>query len=103
MNNKKYKIIDIFSGCGGFSTGFEQTGKFINVLAIDIWNIALDTIKLNKPHTDIICSPLEKITNQEITKIKEKYGDIEVVVGGPPCQGFSLAGKRQKNDPRNNL
>lgn len=103
MNGKKYKIIDIFSGCGGFSTGFEQTGKFINVLAIDIWNIALDTIKLNKPHTDIICSPLEKITNQEITKIKEKYGDIEVVVGGPPCQGFSLAEKRQKNDPRNNL
>jgi DNA (cytosine-5)-methyltransferase 1 len=103
MNSKKYKIIDIFSGCGGFSTGFEQSGAFTNVLAIDIWNIALETIKINKAHTKTICSPLENLSNEEIIKIKDEYGDIEVVVGGPPCQGFSLAGKRQKDDPRNNL
>lgn len=40
---------------------------------------------------------------KKLLKSKDQYGDIEVVVGGPPCQGFSLAGKRQKDDPRNNL
>jgi DNA (cytosine-5)-methyltransferase 1 len=99
----KYKLIDIFSGCGGLSNGFEQTGQFETVLAVDIWHTALDTIKLNKANVETICRPLQNLENQEIQKIKEKYGQIEVVVGGPPCQGFSLAGKRKSSDPRNNL
>lgn len=99
----KYKLIDIFSGCGALSTGFEQTGQFETVLAADIWQTALDTIKLNKPNTETTCKPLQDLENPEIQKIKEKYGEIEVVVGGPPCQGFSLAGKRKSDDPRNNL
>ncbi len=98
-----YKLIDIFSGCGGLSTGFEWTGQFETVLAADIWQTALDTVKSNKPNTETICKPLQDLENEEIQKIKEKYGEIEVVVGGPPCQGFSLAGKRKSDDPRNNL
>jgi DNA (cytosine-5)-methyltransferase 1 len=99
----KHKLIDIFSGCGGLSTGFEWAGQFETVLTADIWQTALDTVKLNKPNTETICKPLQDLENQEIQKIKEKYGEIEVVVGGPPCQGFSLAGKRKSDDPRNNL
>lgn len=103
MMQQKYKIIDIFSGCAGLSLGFEQTKKFQTVCAIDIWQTALDTIKNNKPHIDTICKSMAEISDQEIKKLLAKYQNIEVVVGGPPCQGFSMAGKRQINDPRNDL
>lgn len=115
MNNKQkslsinlkteqnFKIIDIFSGCGGLSYGFEQTKKFKTVCAIDIWNVALETIKINKPHVDVINSSMELISDSDIKNIKQKFGNIEVVVGGPPCQGFSMAGKRNATDPRNEL
>lgn len=94
MNNR---IIDIFSGCGGLSTGFEMAG-FEVALAIekDLW--AFETYKYNHPETNII--------NEDITKIN--YDDvipknIVGVIGGPPCQGFSLSGKRDPKDPRNSL
>jgi len=100
--HKKLNIIDIFSGCGGLSSGFEQTNCFTTVCAIDIWQQALNTIKLNKPQVNTICSSLATITDAEILQLKYQQ-NIDVVVGGPPCQGFSLAGKRQVNDPRNDL
>jgi DNA (cytosine-5)-methyltransferase 1 len=97
------KIIDIFCGCGGLSLGLKQTNEFISVCAIDVWQPALDTIKTNNKTIDTICDNIKNLSNNEIFKIKNKYGDIELVVGGPPCQGFSLAGKREIEDERNNL
>jgi DNA (cytosine-5)-methyltransferase 1 len=103
MTKKSFKIIDIFSGCGGLSLGFEATKRFETCLAIDIWDKALQTLKFNKPTTDILVKDLSILDEDEIKKIKTKYNDIKVVVGGPPCQGFSQAGQRNNNDPRNQL
>lgn len=70
-NNKKYKIIDIFSGCGGLSTGFEQTQKFKTCLAIDVWQEALNTIKKNKPTIDTFTQDLSNFKDEDILKIKK--------------------------------
>lgn len=96
--------IDLFAGAGGMSLGFEQAG-FDILVAVEIDPIHCATHEFNFPRTKIICGDLSKLTGKEI---KEKAGlnnkdDIDVVFGGPPCQGFSLIGKREINDPRNQL
>lgn len=101
--NKKYSVIDIFSGCWWLSTGFEQTWKFKVSLAIDFWQEALNTIKKNKPNIDTLRQDLSTFSDEDILKIKEKYTNIKVVIGGPPCQGFSQAWQRNSKDPRNLL
>jgi DNA (cytosine-5)-methyltransferase 1 len=110
MKTQKYKMVDLFCGAGGMSLGFEQTKKFEVALAIDHWKPAIDTFKHNHPKIDpdrIICDDLINIFDKKWVKdkIKKPLGDekIDVVVGGPPCQGLSLAGKRLSNDPRNQL
>ena len=100
MSNKKYKVIDLFCGIGGFSYGFEMTKKFEVVVGADIWNVALNTFKTNHKKT--------KLINEDITKMDESYwdeykGSIDVIIAGPPCQGFSMSGKRQIGDKRNSL
>lgn len=96
----KYIAIDLFSGCGGLSYGFELTNKFEVKLAIDNDKKALQTLKLNKPNINVLN---ENVRNINLQSIKEKYGAIDIVIGGPPCQGFSIAGKRELRDDRNNL
>lgn len=93
------KVIDLFAGAGGMSLGFEMAG-FETKLAIEMDAWAAETYKFNHPSTEVI--------NGDITKIKintfEKFTNkIDGVVGGPPCQGFSLAGNRDPKDPRNSL
>lgn len=97
----KYQIIDLFSGAGGLSYGFEQAGCEIK-LAIekDAW--AVDTYKANHSNQNII--------EADITALEDEYfapykGKIDIVMGGPPCQGFSIAAsnRRKKDDSRNSL
>lgn len=102
-DSKKYKIIDIFSWCWWLSYGFEHTGKFETVLAIDKWEVALKTLQKNKPKSDILTKDLSNLSEDNLIEIKEKYGDIKVVIWWPPCQGFSQAGQRNAKDPRNQL
>lgn len=94
-------FIDLFCGAGGMSTGFEMAG-FRPVLAIDNWEDALDTYKFNKPNVEVLCADLSIVSPKAI---KEQYhiSDIDVIIGGPPCQGFSVAGKRIIDDVRNKL
>lgn len=94
-------MVDLFSGCGGMSCGFEQAG-FDPVLAIDNWEPACETHKANFPKTTLMCEDIEKVS---VNKLKRSLGreKIDLVVGGPPCQGFSVAGKRDPKDPRNSL
>lgn len=95
-----YKIIDLFCGIGGFSYGFEMTKKYKTVLGVDFWDIALNTFQLNHPSTKIQQGDIKHLDNN----FWEKYSNtIDVIIAGPPCQGFSMAGKRDVLDERNNL
>lgn len=97
------KTIDLFSGCGGLSYGLEEAG-FDVVFAVDNWKDALETLAYNHNSTKTYLADLGKETAESICKKNGiKKGDIDVVVGGPPCQGFSISGKRNPLDPRNKL
>jgi DNA (cytosine-5)-methyltransferase 1 len=98
-----YNIIDLFCGCGGFSLGFHQAGFDVR-LGIDLWNDALVTYKRNFPKAVVLNEDIINVSGESIvaTLGLAKEG-IDVIVGGPPCQGFSVSGKRNENDPRNAL
>ncbi len=100
-NRKKYKVLDLFCGCGGISEGYSLAG-FDIVGGIDFNEYATITFKHNFKKA--------KVHNIDITtfsddRIEEEYGDVDVIVGGPPCQGFSSANRwqKEKDDPRNKL
>ena len=95
------KIIDLFCGAGGLSTGFEMAG-FETVLGIEHIEIFGKTFELNHPDAALICRDIKEVTVEDIRKT---IGDdhISVICGGPPCQGFSGAGRRDSSDPRNSL
>lgn len=98
---KEVNVIDLFCGAGGLSTGFKQAG-FNVILGIDNDGSALKTFKLNHPESEILEKDISKITKKDVTS---KIGNrkVDIIIGGPPCQGFSLAGRRNPNDPRNFL
>lgn len=101
MIKKKYRIVDLFSGCGGISKGFANTGRADIVGAIDFDKAACDTYKLNFPKAKVICGDIN-----EITVPSTGFKDVDILVGGPPCQGFSRLNywdKDRDNDPRNQL
>lgn len=91
---KLYKVLDLFAGAGGLSLGFHQTGKFEIVAAVEKHPAARLTYNRNKPNVKLIEDVLG-INNFE--EFRKEYGLIDVIVGGPPCQGFSNA-NRQKFD-----
>ena len=99
--NKEHTFIDLFSGCGGLSLGFEMAG-FTSILAIDNWKDALTTYAYNRKDTRTLCGDLATL---DPFKIKEEFciSNVDVIIGGPPCQGFSVAGKRIIDDERNKL
>lgn len=99
----KPTVIDLFCGAGGLSYGFHQAG--FNILAgIDNWEDSLVTYSNNFPETEAINTDIEYLTQKDIDFILKKYKNtIDVIIGGPPCQGFSISGKRNVNDPRNKL
>lgn len=95
--NIKPKVLDLFSGCGGMSLGFEQAGFAIE-LGIDNCSDALSTFKKNHKNSNIINADLLTLNPSEIN-----FDAVDVIIGGPPCQGFSIAGKRVIEDKRNDL
>ena len=101
MKNK-LNAIDLFCGCGGLSYGFEKAGYNI-LLGIDNDSKALETFELNHYGAKSICGDITEVTYEE--DIKPLIGDqkIDVIIGGPPCQGMSLSGPRKFDDPRNKL
>lgn len=98
--NKKIKVLDLFCGCGGMSFGFHLAG-FEIVAGIDSWSDALVTFEKNHVGSKIILADLFKDKPKTINHVIDSK--IDVIVGGPPCQGFSIAGKRMIDDPRNLL
>ena len=99
---KSYNVIDLFCGAGGLSYGFERAGYNI-IVGIDNDKKALETFQTNHKNALTICGDITKIhyTEDVIPLIDGK--NIDIVIGGPPCQGFSLSGPRNFNDPRNKL
>ena len=97
----KKNVLDLFCGCGGLSLGFEKAGYDIS-LGIDIWKDALLTYEKNHLNSKVLCANLSDLIPAEIEKEHLNNG-IDVIIGGPPCQGFSISGKRDIYDPRNKL
>jgi DNA (cytosine-5)-methyltransferase 1 len=100
---KRPIAIDLFSGAGGLSLGFEQAG-FDIVAAVEIDPVHAAIHKYNFPDCTVIPRSIDRIDAQlirEQSRIGSK--DIDIVIGGPPCQGFSLIGQRILDDPRNAL
>lgn len=98
---KKPVFIDLFAGAGGLSIGLEQAG-FELVAATDWDHWSCETLRANHPNIlvkegDIVGLDLEEFERELGVK------EVDVIVGGPPCQGFSQLGKREKTDPRNQL
>jgi len=97
------KFISIFSGCGGSSLGYKMAG-FEELLAIDNNANSVETFKLNFPNTPVWKRDIGSVTSEEILSFCNlKVGELDVLDGSPPCQGFSLAGKMQVGDSRNDL
>lgn len=96
------KVIDLFCGCGGLSLGFEMAGFKIE-LAIDNWNDALYTYKKN--HNKETIALQENLFTFTPETAEKDFGikSVDIIIGGPPCQGFSIAGKRIIDDDRNKL
>ena len=97
-----YKVLDLFSGAGGLSRGFYDAGYDV-VLGVDFDEAALKTFKENHGKAEAMKLDLFDHSNIDviINFLEEKDIKLDVLVGGPPCQGFSVAGPRDMNDKRN--
>lgn len=96
-------VIDLFCGCGGFSKGFEEAGYNIR-FGIDVWKDATVTYKHNFPEAAVLNEDITKVTGQDILRQSDmKNEEVDIIIGGPPCQGFSVSGKRMIDDERNKL
>uniref|UniRef100_A0A8C3UIA6 DNA (cytosine-5)-methyltransferase n=1 Tax=Catharus ustulatus TaxID=91951 RepID=A0A8C3UIA6_CATUS len=93
----KLRTLDVFSGCGGLSEGFHQAGVSETLWAVEMWEPAAQAFRLNNPGSTVFtedCNVLLKLvmagekTNSLGQKLPQK-GDVEMLCGGPPCQGFS--------------
>ena len=101
MARKKYTVLDLFCGCGGISKGFDLADYKI-IGGIDFNEDATKTFQHNFKDAKVLCTDISTVNNADIVKL---YPKVDVIVGGPPCQGFSSANRWQKeiDDPRNKL
>jgi DNA (cytosine-5)-methyltransferase 1 len=97
---QRYTAIDLFAGCGGFSLGLRNAG-FDILLAVDKWDRAVSSYRRNFSHPALACDIKEITRKKLISEISTKK--IDVIVGGPPCQGFSIQRIGEDHDPRNSL
>lgn len=113
VNNKKNKLkfIDLFAGCGGLSLGLLEAGHQ-GVFAVERSPLAFETMRHNlidgRHHAfewpewlPKSAMPIELLLERFSSHVKSLKGQVDLIVGGPPCQGFSMAGKRDAKDPRN--
>jgi len=99
-----FRILDLFSGAGGMSYGMEKNEHFTTEVALDFNEKALQTFKYNMPNTEIVCGDItnEQIRAEVVDLCRKRK--VNMIIGGPPCQGFSLKGKKLGlEDPRNFL
>ena len=99
---KEYNIIDLFCGCGGLSKGFEEAGYKV-LVGVDVEQSALNTFEKNHNGAIGINLDLSEPESFDIIKKAINGKKVDVIIGGPPCQGFSLTGPRNFDDKRNKL
>ena len=103
---KRPTIVETFVGCGGSHIGFDREG-FETVFVNDIWDTALETLKTNHPNLNekqIICEDVNELCKRDLLKeYNIKENELDVLIGGVVCKGFSLAGVRNPYDLRNYL
>ena len=102
MTQTKYNVLDLFCGCGGLSKGFEEAGYNV-IVGVDFEQSALNTF--NRNHNGAIGLRLDLSAPESFDAISEAVNErnVDVIIGGPPCQGFSLTGPRNFDDDRNKL
>ena len=99
MPDRTVRILDLFAGAGGLTAGFhEASSRFRSVAAVKLDPAAAASYSATFPGTDVFTGPI-----QEWLAWADMPADVDVVVGGPPCQGFSVLGKRDAEDERNLL
>ncbi len=109
MMNYRYKVVDLFSGAGGLHIGFERAGFQVKI-CVDNNNLVEKTHRRNFPQIPFINDDIRNVTAETIKEYLDD-GKVDIIVGGPPCQGFSTIGKRvssnpdvrAQHDPRNEL
>jgi DNA (cytosine-5)-methyltransferase 1 len=94
--------IALFSGCGGMSLGFKWAG-FSVVGHVELDEFARRIYKVNFPTSVCLGTDIRDVADSDVKAWSARFGPVNVLFGGPPCQGFSLAGKRDSHDPRNQL
>jgi DNA (cytosine-5)-methyltransferase 1 len=100
-NTHNFNFIDLFSGAGGISCGLEQLGMNC-LLGLDYDKYAIETFKANHPDSASFCGDIRQLKKKDFEKLI-KNQKVDLVVGGPPCQGFSTVGTGNPDDERNHL
>lgn len=113
MSKNKLTYIDLFAGCGGLSLGLHNSGKWKGLFAVEKSEDAFKTLKYNlikkKKHfnwpnwLDQTHHDINDVLDNHTSSLINLRGKVDLVAGGPPCQGFSMAGRRIENDSRNDL
>lgn len=99
------KVIDLFCGAGGMTVGFEKAG-FKTVFAVEFNPVYAKTYSMNFPQVELYVGDIKDIHDDQIKNISEKNNGVDIIIGGPPCQGFSIAGnigRKFLDDDRNRL
>ncbi len=96
------KSIDLFCGAGGMTAGFKAAGIH-SVMSNDIEQSACTTLKINNPEIPVLCGDITQSEVKDALVQAAKRHGADIICGGPPCQGFSMAGFRAEDDPRNQL
>jgi DNA (cytosine-5)-methyltransferase 1 len=96
-------VVSTFAGCGGSSLGYSMAG-FRELLAVEFDADACETFRKNFPDVPLWNRDIKELSGEQALKLAGvKEGELDVLDGSPPCQGFSVAGKRRVEDPRNSL
>ena len=101
MKTTKLNFVDLFAGAGGMSNGLEQAGLNC-VLGVDFERAAMETFKANHHNAEVFVGDVKDLTKKELLNLTRSQ-TIDLVCGGPPCQGLSTVGKGIPDDPRNYL
>lgn len=100
--NSKYRSVSLFSGCGGFCEGIEQSG-FDVLHAVEHDRFACETYRHNFPDTKLLEGDVREFLRSEKEVAENDLGNLDLLFGGPPCQGYSQIGTRRLDDIRNDL